>query len=76
MAGTGTVMSENKDKPEQSEGQVSEAASMDPGAIDQPISDDQGVAGNPDQPHDLDGDGVEAGPNAKPRANVASNRND
>ncbi len=66
-------MSEKKD---QSEGQVSEAASMDPDARDQPISDDQGVAGNPDQPHGADGEGVEAGPNAKPRANVESNRHD
>ncbi|GGO71609.1 hypothetical protein [Nocardioides deserti] len=64
-------MSENK---KQSEGQVSEAASMDPDALDQPISDDQGVAGNPDQPHDADGEGVEAGPNAKPRANQESAR--
>ncbi|MDN4160149.1 hypothetical protein [Nocardioides abyssi] len=69
-------MSDNKDQPQQSEGQVSEAASMDTDAIDQPISDDQGVAGNPDQPHGADGEGVEAGPNAKPRANMESNRND
>ncbi|WP_435744250.1 hypothetical protein [Nocardioides sp. SYSU DS0663] len=70
-------MTEQKPTSEQTErdgGQVSEVASMDPAAQDQPISDDQGVAGNPDQPHDADGEGVEAGPNAKPRANKESNR--
>lgn len=66
-------MSKDKD---QSEGQVSETVKMDPAVQGQPISDSQSVAGNPDQPHDVEGDGVEAGPNAKPRANVESNRND
>ncbi|MEV7428132.1 MULTISPECIES: hypothetical protein [unclassified Nocardioides] len=70
-------MSDDKPTSVQTEvdgGQVSEAASMDPAAQDQPISDDQGVAGNPDQPVGRDGEGVEAGPNAKPRANVESAR--
>lgn len=64
----------SNDDKHQSEGQVSEVTSVDSGAGGQPISDSQSVAGNPDQPHDADGDGIEAGPNAKPRANVESNR--
>jgi hypothetical protein len=46
--------------------QVSEVASMDPKVADVPISDDQAVAGNPD---DESGDAQEgtAGPNAAPR---------
>jgi hypothetical protein len=46
--------------------QVSEVASMDPEMADVPISDDQAVAGNPD---DESGDAQEgtAGPNAAPR---------
>ncbi|WP_193608821.1 hypothetical protein [Nocardioides lijunqiniae] len=48
------------------EGQVSEVASMDPAVADVPISDDQAVAGNPD---DQSGEAQEgtAGPNAAPR---------
>ena len=66
-------MSKNKD---QSDGQVSEVASMDPDALDQPISDDQGVAGNPEGARGDDGGQVEAGPNAKPTANVESGPED
>lgn len=46
--------------------QVSEVASMDPAVADVPISDDQGVAGNPD---DESGEAQEgtAGPDAPPR---------
>ncbi|WP_134739729.1 hypothetical protein [Nocardioides sp. 503] len=48
------------------EGQVSKVASMDPAVADVPISDDQAVAGNPD---DESGEAQEgtAGPNAAPR---------
>jgi hypothetical protein len=60
------------EKREQDEGQVSEVASMDPDAGDQPISDDQGVAGNPEADGAMAGD--EAGPNGKPKDNVESNR--
>lgn len=47
-------------------GQVSEVASMDPAAADVPISDDQAVAGNPD---DQSGEAQEGttGPDAPPR---------
>ncbi len=45
---------------------------MDPAASETPISDDQGVAGNPEADGSMAGD--EAGPNAKPKANVESNR--
>jgi hypothetical protein len=62
------------DDKKQDEGQVSEVASMDPAAADTPISDDQGVAGNPEADDALE-EG-EAGPNAKPRRNVESNRGD
>lgn len=57
---------------QQEDGQVSEVASMDPAAAGTPISDDQGVAGNPEADDTLEGD--EAGPNGKPRGNVESNR--
>lgn len=60
------------EKREQDEGQVSEVASMDPAAADTEISDDQGVAGNPEADGAMAGD--EAGPNAKPKGNVESNR--
>jgi hypothetical protein len=60
------------DDKKQSEGQVSEVASMDPADADTEISDDQGVAGNPDADGAMAGD--EAGPNAKPKGNVEGNR--
>ncbi len=58
MGASGTVerMTNNDD-----EGQVSEVSGMDPADADTPISDSQGVAGNPDAP-----DIGEAGPNANP----------
>ncbi|HTW14252.1 MAG TPA: hypothetical protein VMF51_03925 [Nocardioides sp.] len=66
-------MTENREnQQDDSEGQVSEVASMDPAASETPISDDQGVAGNPEADDSMAGD--EAGPNAKPKANVESNR--
>ncbi|WP_244931840.1 hypothetical protein [Nocardioides sp. W7] len=66
-------MTENREnQQDDSAGQVSEVASMDPADAETPISDDQGVAGNPEADGALDGD--EAGPNAKPRSNVESNR--
>ncbi|MQW75817.1 hypothetical protein GHK92_08020 [Nocardioides sp. dk4132] len=58
---------------EQSEGQVSEVASMDPAAADTPISDDQAVAGNPEAEGAIE-DGEDAGPNGKAGGNVESNR--
>ena len=58
----------------QDEGQVSEVASMDPDVADVPISDDQAVAGNPD---DESGEAQEgtAGPNAAPRHDPPENDN-
>ena len=66
-------MTGKDDTNEQSEGQVSEVASMDPAAADTPISDDQGVAGNPEAEGAIE-DGQDAGPNGKPGGNVESNR--
>lgn len=57
----------------QDDGQVSEVASMDPAARDTPISDDQGVAGNPESGNALE-EGEDAGPNGKPAGNKESNR--
>ncbi|MCD4536091.1 hypothetical protein LRP67_18535 [Nocardioides sp. cx-169] len=59
----------------QDEGQVSEVASMDPDVADVPISDDQAVAGNPD---DQSGEAQEgtAGPNALPRHNPPEEGNE
>ncbi len=51
------------------DGQVSEVASMDAGSADTPISDDQGVAGNPSGESGRPEVPAEAGPNAKPREN-------
>lgn len=66
-------MTENRaNQQDDSDGQVSEVASMDPAAAETPISDDQGVAGNPEADGATEGD--EAGPNAKPKDNVESNR--
>jgi hypothetical protein len=62
----------DENEKQQSAGQVSEVGAMDPADADTEISDDQGVAGNPDADGAMDGD--EAGPNAKPRRNVESNR--
>lgn len=55
-----------QDDAQVSDAQVSEVASMDPELADVPISDDQAVAGNPD---DQSGEAQEgtAGPNAAPR---------
>lgn len=57
---------------EKDDGQLSEVGAMDPADADTEISDDQGVAGNPDADGTMAGD--EAGPNAKPKGNVESNR--
>lgn len=65
-------MTDNSHDHQDSDGQVSEVGRMDPADADTEISDDQAVAGNPDAADTLDGD--EAGPNAKPRGNVESNR--
>lgn len=54
------------DGQEDEDAQVSEVASMDPGAADTPISDDQAVAGNPDDQSGQAQEGT-AGPNAAPR---------
>ncbi|WP_127479992.1 hypothetical protein [Nocardioides pantholopis] len=58
---------------EQSGGQVSEVASMDPAAADTPISDDQAVAGYPDSESGGADEPDEAGPNAKPGGNRSEN---
>lgn len=66
-------MSQHRENDDDSDGQVSEVASMDPAAADEPISDDQGVAGNPEAEGAIE-DGEDAGPNGKPGGNVRSNR--
>jgi hypothetical protein len=55
------------------EGQVSEVGRMDPADANTEISDDQGVAGNPDAEDAIEG-GADAGPNGKPAGNLKSNR--
>jgi len=65
-------MSDKQQDQQQDAGQVSEVGRMDPADADTEISDDQGVAGNPDADGAMAGD--EAGPNAKPKGNVESNR--
>lgn len=58
--------------PTKNDAQVSEVTAMETAAKDTPISDDQGVAGNPEADGAMAGD--EAGPNGKPKGNVESNR--
>jgi hypothetical protein len=58
--------------PTKNDAQVSEVTALDTDAKDTPISDDQGVAGNPEADGSMAGD--EAGPNGKPQGNVESNR--
>lgn len=70
-------MTDEADKPAaedpvKNDAQVSEVTALDQDAKNTPISDDQGVAGNPEADGAMAGD--EAGPNAKPKDNVKSNR--
>jgi hypothetical protein len=59
----------------QDEGQVSEVASLDPDAADVPISDDQAVAGNPDDQSGEVQEGT-AGPDAPPRHGIPEDSNE
>lgn len=54
------------DGTQDDDAQVSEVASMDPELADVPISDDQAVAGNPDDQSGAAQEGT-AGPDAPPR---------
>ena len=61
------------DQQDDTQGQVSEIGRLDPADADTEISDDQGVAGNPDAEDAIEG-GADAGPNGKPAGNLKSNR--
>ena len=64
----------NHESTEQDGGQVSEVTSLDEASAATPISDDQGVAGNPTDESGANQEPAEAGPNAKPGGNVESNK--
>lgn len=66
-------MNQHQDDAQESAGQVSEVGAMDPADADTEISDDQGVAGNPDADNALE-EGEDAGPNGKPAGNKESSR--